>query len=313
MEKIADRSKRSNNNTMSLNKNVPCPQIAIIGAGLSGLVLANLLHQMNMEVTVFEASDRIGGRTHTVQGAENTPLELGATWFSDAHPMLGELAAAMGLFSFSQRTNGRSIYHTKAFMPVQEFVLPEMTPPSYRFDGGTTGLIHKLAEKLPDPAIRINTKIVALRDHKHEVSLTDSDGNIYKAQYAAICIPPKLAAHQIHCTPDLPAELSSVMAATHTFMSGSTKFVLEYKEPFWRNAGYSGLVCAHTGIITEMYDHSDGRAEKFGLMGFLGGLAPKTILNSSVGMLCLLNSSLFLENRPAHRSFMRTKPGLMNL
>lgn len=256
------------------NNKAPGHIVAIVGAGLSGLVLANLLHQINIEVTVYEAAARTGGRIHTVMGAEGTPLELGATWFSEVHPMLSELAAAMGLFSFSQYSKGKSIYHTKAFMPVQEFSLPDMSPPSFRFEGGTARLIEKLAQRLPSSAIRTETKITAVRDQSEGILLTDSFGNRYSAKYAAVCVPPKLAASTIEYTPDLPSELSSLMKSTHTFMSGSTKFVLEYKEPFWRNTGYSGLVCAHTGLITEMYDHSDVSAEKYGFMGFLGPLAP---------------------------------------
>ncbi len=40
-------------------------RIAIIGAGISGLTAAHLLHR-DHEITVFEADERIGGHTHTV-------------------------------------------------------------------------------------------------------------------------------------------------------------------------------------------------------------------------------------------------------
>lgn len=40
-------------------------RIAIIGSGISGLTCAHLLARRN-HVTVFEASDWIGGHTHTV-------------------------------------------------------------------------------------------------------------------------------------------------------------------------------------------------------------------------------------------------------
>ena len=40
-------------------------KIAIVGAGVSGLVAAHLLHREH-EITVFEAADWIGGHTHTV-------------------------------------------------------------------------------------------------------------------------------------------------------------------------------------------------------------------------------------------------------
>ena len=41
-------------------------RIAIVGAGISGLVCAHLLHEHH-ELTVFEANDYAGGHTHTVR------------------------------------------------------------------------------------------------------------------------------------------------------------------------------------------------------------------------------------------------------
>lgn len=46
-------------------------KIAIIGAGVSGLVAAHLLHGRH-DVTVFEAGDRPGGHTHTVRAETET-------------------------------------------------------------------------------------------------------------------------------------------------------------------------------------------------------------------------------------------------
>lgn len=43
----------------------PAVRIAVVGAGVSGLVVAHLLHRCN-EVTVFEANDYAGGHAHTV-------------------------------------------------------------------------------------------------------------------------------------------------------------------------------------------------------------------------------------------------------
>ena len=39
-------------------------QVAIVGSGISGLVVAHLLHR-DCDITLFEADDRIGGHTHT--------------------------------------------------------------------------------------------------------------------------------------------------------------------------------------------------------------------------------------------------------
>lgn len=47
-------------------------RIAVVGAGISGLVVAHLLHQAH-DITVFEANDYAGGHTNTIR--VNTPNE----------------------------------------------------------------------------------------------------------------------------------------------------------------------------------------------------------------------------------------------
>ena len=43
------------------------PHIAIIGAGISGIASAKILYENGFHnLTIFEASTRIGGRIHTV-------------------------------------------------------------------------------------------------------------------------------------------------------------------------------------------------------------------------------------------------------
>ena len=41
------------------------PRVAVVGAGLAGLTAAIYLERRSVEVTVFEASDRVGGRVTT--------------------------------------------------------------------------------------------------------------------------------------------------------------------------------------------------------------------------------------------------------
>jgi len=48
-------------------------KIAIIGSGISGLTCAYLLNRQH-DVHVFEASDWIGGHTHTVAHFQRPPM-----------------------------------------------------------------------------------------------------------------------------------------------------------------------------------------------------------------------------------------------
>ncbi|MGN6511120.1 MAG: FAD-dependent oxidoreductase, partial [Chitinophaga sp.] len=128
-------------------------KIFIIGGGLSGLTSAYLLSKKNIRATILEASTRLGGRIQTVKGAIDTPLELGATWFSDMHPNLLSLIDELGLKKYPQFSKGISLFQTKSFEPTQKFFVPEAEIPSYRLAGGTQMLTDTLAKKLPADSI----------------------------------------------------------------------------------------------------------------------------------------------------------------
>ncbi|MGJ7029592.1 monoamine oxidase [Niabella hirudinis] len=246
-------------------------RIIIVGGGLSGLALAYLLSKKSIKITILEASERLGGRIQTIKGAAGTPLELGATWFSDVHANLLALIGELGLKKYPQFSKGISLFQTKSFEPPQKFFVPEAETPSYRLVGGTQMLIDRLAQKLPDDAVLLNTKVKTVKETTNGVVLETSDGKTVETGKVVICIPPQLVAKQITCSPKLPEALDAVLPNVQTWMAGAVKFTLEYSAPFWRNEGYSGMLYSHAGIITEMYDHTNFEENKFGFTGFLGG------------------------------------------
>ena len=55
------------------------PRVAVIGAGVAGLRCADVLIQAGVNVTVYEARDRVGGRVHQVESGGHL-VDLGANW-----------------------------------------------------------------------------------------------------------------------------------------------------------------------------------------------------------------------------------------
>ncbi|OZC83377.1 amine oxidase [Rhodococcus sp. 06-418-5] len=69
----------------------------VVGAGISGLVVATLLHRAGQRVVVLEARDRVGGRVRTLRTDEGT-LDVGASWIhgTDDNP-LADAVNAFGM------------------------------------------------------------------------------------------------------------------------------------------------------------------------------------------------------------------------
>ena len=100
-------------------------KIAIVGAGVSGLVAAHLLHREH-EITVFEAGDYAGGHTNTIRvdtADETHHVDTGFIVFNDRnYPNFERLLGALGVasqpstMSFSV-SDGRATSSTAAPRP----------------------------------------------------------------------------------------------------------------------------------------------------------------------------------------------------
>ncbi len=75
------------------------PRVAIIGAGLAGLTCALRLRQAGIQATVYEASDRVGGRVWSVRGAFGPGLvaEHGGELIDTGHVEIRQLCQELGL------------------------------------------------------------------------------------------------------------------------------------------------------------------------------------------------------------------------
>jgi monoamine oxidase len=73
-------------------------KVLVVGAGIAGLGAAERLAKAGATVTVIEARDRIGGRTHTSHLWPDLPVDMGASWIhgTTGNPVT-DLAREVGL------------------------------------------------------------------------------------------------------------------------------------------------------------------------------------------------------------------------
>ncbi len=84
--------------------------VAIIGAGISGMAAAKKLSDGQRSVVVLEANDRVGGRTWTSATEPGGPVDFGGMYIGETHSHLRELGLSLGLETTSAVAQGTDVY-----------------------------------------------------------------------------------------------------------------------------------------------------------------------------------------------------------
>ena len=223
--------------------------ICIVGAGLSGLALAQALRAEGRDVTLLEARERAGGRVLSPGGHD-----LGPSWIWPHNRRMRALIERLGLRPFAQHAAGRLVFEDAGGTLRRDLEFATMGD-ALRVEGGLARITDALAAEV-DEALRLGCPVDRLGEDAEGVTLTTPAGAL-RARRVVLALPPRLAARLGVAGPDVP-----------TWMAGHAKLVARYATPVWREAGLNGDAISHRGPLAEIHDASPADGQAGALFGF---------------------------------------------
>ena len=83
--------------------------VAVVGAGLAGLVAARSLSENGVRSLVMEARGRVGGRLLNEELGDGKVVEVGGQWIGPTQERIAALAAELGVATFPTYDEGRHL------------------------------------------------------------------------------------------------------------------------------------------------------------------------------------------------------------
>jgi len=245
--------------------------VAVIGAGISGLAVASGLVRGGRSVAVFESRDRVGGRLLSQPlGDGSGRVDLGATWFWPGERRVAALVAEFDIRVHQQYLTGDATFHQPGGS--QRLDGNPIDVPAFCFTEGAQTLPEALAATLPEGLVRLGVRVQGIRGAgPFEV---EHAGGVAIAQHLVLALPPALAVATIDVEPSLDERLNGLAAVTPVWMGSTVKVVAQFARPFWREQGLSGSAISHVGPMREIHDMSGPDGYPAVLFGFVPNTGP---------------------------------------
>jgi len=249
--------------------------ILIVGAGLSGLVLASSLARRGSNYLLIEARERVGGRILSVQsdmtGRTTGWLDLGPSWVWPGQPRIARLLEELDIGVFEQYSEGRLVYQDEAGQVRRDYDFSTMAG-SLRIEGGISSITQRLYNRLPSQTVFLShllSSITEAEDGFIAAIKTPAGNKTIRARRIVLSVPPRLVAETIDFGTTLSAEILEGLGSIPTWMGGHAKLFTVHEKPFWRDMGLSGDGISRYGPLMEIHDASPADAGFGALFGFL--------------------------------------------
>jgi renalase len=186
----------------------PKADIAIIGAGVSGLAAAHTLQDAGHRVTLFEQSDSVGGRA-TTRRRDGFTYDHGAQYIKRGNPQsvafITERFHAPDLIDIS-----KPVWIFDGAGHIQEGDPVQNAEPKWCYRSGLITLAQRMAEGLE---LRLNTSIAHIQQDTTGWTLFDTSGqSVGRFAQVLISIPAIQAADLVQAS-QLPGDLRSSISS----------------------------------------------------------------------------------------------------
>lgn len=137
------------------------------------------------------------------------------------------------------------------------------------FKGGVHQITTRLAESLTAGSVVLNQPVRRI-EQQHSLVKVSTDAWTVQARAVVVAVPPALAARMDH-TPPLSAQRDGL--TQRVAMGSVIKCFVAYDRPFWREAGFNGLVLSDSATFSPIFDVSPPDQPLGVLCGFIDGTA----------------------------------------
>jgi len=100
--------------------------VAVVGAGLAGLVAARELRRAGKSVVVLEARDRVGGRVLNADIGDGKVVEVGGQWAGPTQTRVLALARELGIETFATHTHGENLIEWRSRLVRYQGAIPRV-------------------------------------------------------------------------------------------------------------------------------------------------------------------------------------------
>jgi len=271
--------------------------VAVVGCGLSGLSCGVKLleladaHGLEINVTFYDARDRLGGRIFTTEEGH----DLGASWhWKQNDTALLRLAKDLGVETERQLVEGRALSQARALFSSPGLGATKATSigmnlspcgeDGAKFRGGAISLINKSSVLLQSKGaqIKLSTSVkavtctekqkggegqsediktktkrkIALQTEPQGSSQEEGEGGTALFDVVVLALPPQVICKSIEINPPLSSDKVKAMMGCDAWMGESGKVCFVYSKRFWLEKQLSGCVFSQTGPLSQIWDSS---------------------------------------------------------